>query len=144
MPDETVVLRGRVHWIILMPSITLFIIASVLYFYFNQLILGFVLTCFAFVASFRGLVYFFTTELAVTDHRVLAKFGLIKRATYELNLDRITGLNVDQSVLGRLLNYGNVIVRGMGGDMTPIPAIRDPIGFRHEVLGEVERREGEI
>lgn len=144
MPNETLVLKGQIHWIIYMPTIILFSIATALYFYFDQLILAFVICCFAFVAAFRALVYFFTTELAVTDRRVLAKFGWIRRSTSELNLARVTGLNVEQSVLGRILNYGNITVRGMGGDLTPIPAIRDPITFRHQVLGEVEEREQNI
>ncbi len=144
MSDEILVLQGKVHWIIFMPTLSLFVIASVLYYALDQLLLSFVITCFAFMAAFRALIYYFTTELAVTDRRVLAKFGWIRRSTYELNLARVTGLNVEQSVMGRVLNYGNVVVRGMGGDMTPIPAINDPIAFRHQVLGEVEGRERQI
>lgn len=144
LAGETITLRGKVHWIIFVPTIFLFIIAAVLYYGMNQLVLGFVITCFGFFAAFRAMVYFFTTELAVTDQRVLAKFGWIRRSTFELNLARVTGVNIEQSVIGRIFNYGNITVRGMGGDYTPIPAIRDPLVFRHEVLGEVERREAEI
>ncbi len=141
LPDENVMLRAQVHWIIFMPTILLFVLAGLLYYQFNQLIIAFVINCFAFVAAFRAFIYYFTTELAVTDHRVLAKFGWIRRITFELNLTRVTSLSVQQSVLGRILNYGNVQVYGMGGDVTPIPAIRDPLRFRHQVLGEVGARE---
>ena len=74
-----------------------------------------------------------TTELAVTNQRVIAKYGLITRNTIEINLSQIEGLNVDQSLLGRLLNYGNIIVGGTGGKKSPIKYIKEPLDFRRTV-----------
>ena len=67
-----------------------------------------------------------TTELVLTDRRVIYKTGLFQRHTMEMNRSKVETVGVDQSVLGRLLNYGTVIVRGTGGSFEPIRQIERP------------------
>ena len=74
-----------------------------------------------------------STELAVTNRRVIAKFGLVRRSTVELNLSKIESIRVEQTVMGRLLNYGSIFVTGTGSTMEPIPYIADPMKFRQAV-----------
>jgi uncharacterized membrane protein YdbT with pleckstrin-like domain len=74
-----------------------------------------------------------STELAVTDRRVIAKFGFIRRSTVELNLAKVESIRVEQSVMGRIFGYGSVILTGTGATMDPIPFIADPIRFRQAV-----------
>ncbi len=76
------------------------------------------------------LVRHFTTELAITDRRVIAKFGLISRKTVEISVRKIESVQVVQGVLGRLLNYGSVIVAGAGNPQAPITNISNPMAFR--------------
>src|SRR5262249_20651262 len=54
------------------------------------------------------------TEIAVTDRRVIYKRGLISRTTAEMHMDKIESVQVDQSILGRILNYGRVTIMGTG------------------------------
>ena len=75
-------------------------------------------------------IRFRTTELAVTNKRVIAKFGFISRRTIELNLSRIEGVQVIQGILGRIFDYGSLIISGTGGMKEPIPGIANPLGFR--------------
>jgi uncharacterized membrane protein YdbT with pleckstrin-like domain len=56
-----------------------------------------------------------TTELALTNKRVIAKTGFIRRDTVELRLEKVEGLNINQGIIGRIFNYGTVIVSGTGG-----------------------------
>ena len=79
-----------------------------------------------------------TTELAVTSKRVIAKYGLISRQTIELNLNKIEGLDVNQGIFGRIFNYGNIIVGGVGGKKSPIKYISNPLEFRKEVNEQTE------
>lgn len=72
-----------------------------------------------------------STELALTTKRVMAKAGIIRRDTVELRLEKVEGLYVTQSMFGRMLNYGTIVVSGTGGLKTPIPFISDPIYFRN-------------
>jgi uncharacterized membrane protein YdbT with pleckstrin-like domain len=75
-----------------------------------------------------------TTEIAVTDRRVILKRGLISRRTLEMNLTRIESVDVRQGIAGRILNFGDVIIRGTGSGMEPIRGIESPIEFRRRVL----------
>jgi uncharacterized membrane protein YdbT with pleckstrin-like domain len=139
LPGETVRFRGHVHWIIFLPCLFWLALALAMYFGFDQFYIALALSIIGAVRFGRAVVYFFTTELAVTDQRIISKFGLISRTTFELPLDRVTTLNVLQSVLGRLFNYGDLEIHAMGQVAVPIPVVADPLTFRKWVLGEIER-----
>jgi uncharacterized membrane protein YdbT with pleckstrin-like domain len=73
-----------------------------------------------------------TTELVITNRRIIAKFGLISRYTIEINLQKIESISVSQSIFGRMLNYGDLQIIGTGGTIEPIPNIGDPLMFRRK------------
>jgi uncharacterized membrane protein YdbT with pleckstrin-like domain len=75
-----------------------------------------------------------TTEFAVTDRRIIAKTGLISRSTVELFLDKVEALHVDQSVWGRLLDFGTIIIRGTGTTLEPIRSISAPLALRKQFM----------
>lgn len=74
-----------------------------------------------------------TTELAITNRRIIAKTGLIRRNTIELKVNRVESLGVNQSILGRIFNFGSIVVKGVGGSNAPIPFISKPMEFRQQV-----------
>lgn len=74
-----------------------------------------------------------TTEIAITNNRLVYKRGLVARQVGEMSIDRIEGVNVLQGILGRLLGYGRVAVRGMGVGEVVLPPIEDPINFRKAI-----------
>jgi uncharacterized membrane protein YdbT with pleckstrin-like domain len=84
-------------------------------------------------------IRYYTTELAITDRRVIAKFGLIRRSTIEINLSKVETIQVDQSILARIFNFGNVLVAGAGSPQTPIPGISNPLRFRRFFFETQER-----
>lgn len=75
-----------------------------------------------------------TTELAITSKRVIAKFGFIRRRTVELNINKVESIQVDQSVAGRLFDYGTLVISGAGDPQAPIPGISDPLSFRRAFI----------
>ena len=75
-----------------------------------------------------------TTEFAVTDRRIIAKTGLISRSTVELFLDKVEALHVEQSVPGRLLDFGTVTIRGTGATLEPISNISAPLVLRKQFM----------
>ena len=75
-----------------------------------------------------------TTELVVTSQRVLAKVGFIKLKIWEINSSKVEGVQVDQSVLGRMLGYGTLTVKGTGSGIAPIKNVDDPLEFRKHVM----------
>jgi uncharacterized membrane protein YdbT with pleckstrin-like domain len=74
-----------------------------------------------------------TTEIAVTSRRVIYKHGLVARFVGEISIDRIESVNVFQSVLGRLFDFGSVIIHGMGVGQVYLPPIRNPLKFRKAI-----------
>ena len=71
-----------------------------------------------------------TTEMAVTNRRVIIKTGLISRSTTELRLAKVESVSLDQGIEGRILNYGNVVVTGSGSSKIVMKNARDPLAFR--------------
>jgi uncharacterized membrane protein YdbT with pleckstrin-like domain len=74
-----------------------------------------------------------TTEVDVTDRRIVYKRGFIRRHTVEMNMDKVESVDVDQSIVGRICNYGDVTVRGTGASIEPLRLIDDPLAFRSHV-----------
>jgi hypothetical protein len=75
-------------------------------------------------------ITYYTTELAVTNKRVIAKFGLIRRNTIEMNVSKAESIQVDQGILGRIFDYGSIVVSGAGDPKAPIPGISNPLKFK--------------
>jgi uncharacterized membrane protein YdbT with pleckstrin-like domain len=71
-----------------------------------------------------------TTELAVTNKRVVVKTGLISRKIIEINIIKVESVEVEQSVMGRVFNFGALRIAGTGFNQAPIPNISDPMAFR--------------
>jgi uncharacterized membrane protein YdbT with pleckstrin-like domain len=69
-------------------------------------------------------------EFAITNKRVIVKTGLISRKTLEMNISKIESVNVDQSILGRILGYGTIKVIGTGGTREEFHKIKRPLQFR--------------
>ena len=75
-----------------------------------------------------------TTELAITSKRVIAKFGFIRRRTVEININKVESVQVDQGILGRIFNYGTLVISGAGDPQAPIPGISEPMAFRRAFI----------
>jgi len=95
--------------------------------------------CLAFSALLAGVGFFkrSATEMGVTNKRVVVKTGLADRRTIELLLSRIESIAVEEPPLGRVLGYGTVIVRGIGGTPEVFERIQNPLKFREQVQQQI-------
>jgi uncharacterized membrane protein YdbT with pleckstrin-like domain len=75
-----------------------------------------------------------STEIAITNRRVIVKRGFVKRHTVEINLDKVEALKVEQGFWGRMLNYGTIFISGAGTSVAPIDDIADPLVFRRKFM----------
>ncbi len=143
-PGETVLYQGRIHWVIYFPAVFLLLSAIWVLFLSTHmqsgspvalicLIAAVALALAASVMMFAAWFRRWTTELDVTNQRVVNKRGFITRHTIEMNMDKIESVDVDQSILGRILNYGNITIRGTGAGWDPICTIARPLEFRNHV-----------
>jgi uncharacterized membrane protein YdbT with pleckstrin-like domain len=71
-----------------------------------------------------------STELAITNKRIIVKVGFISRDTMELNLARVESLQVHQSLFGRMFDYGSILISGAGSPQAPVPGIAHPLECR--------------
>ncbi|HEX5254593.1 MAG TPA: PH domain-containing protein [Mycobacterium sp.] len=79
-----------------------------------------------------------TTDLGVTNKRVIAKSGLISRRTVEQRIQKIESIRVSQGIIGRMLDYGTIMVHGTGGATTPIRSVADPFAFKRAVESVID------
>lgn len=143
-PGETLRYVGRLHWIVYLPGLVLFAIAVVLaaaigtagqlgnFVPYLLIALDLVMLV-SLLTLLAAAVRRWTTEIAVTDRRVIFKRGLIRRHTIEMNMDKVETVDVDQSLVGRLLGYGDIVVRGTGSSIEPFRKIAAPLDFRNQV-----------
>ena len=85
------------------------------------------------VSLIDDIVSYSTTRITVTDKRILAKTGLLRRRSLELSLAEIESIKVTQSDLGRIFGYGVLVVVGKGGMQEAFPFIADPMDFRRRI-----------
>lgn len=142
MPDETIIYKAKLHWaMFISPAVFtgLFLITFLILTVSDVdalcgasfwLLIG-------FAALINALIDYFTTEFGVTDKRVIAKTGLIRRRSLELLLTKVESVRVDQPILGRLLDYGTITVVGTGGTKEKFKNIIDPMELRGRVHTQI-------
>jgi len=142
-PGEKVLYSTNAHWIFYWPAIAAWIVALFLFLLSRQTTIeSIVLVCLAASAvvaivalywTVRSCFHRWTTETDVTNMRVVHKTGFIKRRTFEMSLDKVESVDVNQSILGRIFNYGDVTVRGVGEGAETIDTIASPLEFRNHI-----------
>jgi uncharacterized membrane protein YdbT with pleckstrin-like domain len=142
-PGEKVLYSTNAHWIFYLPAIGAWTVAIALLILSRATTVdGFILLCLAASAvaaiaalfwTFRAWFHRLTTETDVTNMRVVHKTGFIKRRTFEMALDKVESVDVNQSILGRILNYGDVTIQGVGEGRETIKTIGAPLQFRSHI-----------
>jgi uncharacterized membrane protein YdbT with pleckstrin-like domain len=142
-PGEKVLYSTNAHWIFFLPAIIGWILVGVLLVLSGLVPAGpSVLVCLslaaisAVAALYKTATAWFhrwTTETDVTNFRVVHKTGFVKRQTFEMSVDKVESVDVDQSILGRILNYGDVTVLGVGEGGKTLDTIASPLAFRNAI-----------
>lgn len=115
---EQVVYRAELHWkIFILPVIFSFVLIGIPW-------------------LIAAILQKKTTEMAVTNKRVIIKTGIISRRTIEMNLSKIENIEVNQSIIGRIFGYGIITIVGTGGTHEPFKNVSQPLDFRKSVLAQ--------
>ena len=150
---EVVLYRTRLHWTALFwtfviavsfgaGAIALFVAAALPALRERAglfMILGAACAVIAAGAAITGMVRQSSTEMAVTNRRVLMKSGILGRRTVELMLSKVESIGVDQGIFGRMAGYGRVVVRGTGGTHELFDRIARPLEFRRQVQEQIDK-----
>ncbi len=140
-PNETILYRTTISWTVYIPGLLVLVVAIAVYVASSLIltsravvdVLTLIPALFALALLAKAWLHRWTTEIAITNRRIILKRGFIRRHTIEINMDKVESVDVDQSLVGRLLNYGDVIVRGTGEGFEPLHMIDSPLKFRSEV-----------
>jgi|SRR5579859_283655 len=153
LSGETVAYRTRPHWIVsakplagvlLLLAVVLAVLALIgsklrpdettrVYTYIG--IAGFLL---ALIAVVVPLIKRRSIECIVTNQRIIIKTGILRHKTTEMFLNRVESVSVDQSVWGRMFNYGNLTLHGAGGTPEPFNRIAKAREFQREVQEQIK------
>jgi uncharacterized membrane protein YdbT with pleckstrin-like domain len=140
LPEERIAYKTRLHWILFIKPALLTVfgvaLATVLSWVPDPPWLWYAGIGIAVLGVLWWLVRWIevmTSEFAVTSMRLIFKVGLVARYTAELLLNKVESISVTQSLLGRVLNYGDLVVTGTGGAREVFARVSDPVGFRNEV-----------
>ena len=140
LPDEQVLYKTRLHWILLLrPSVLIalgLVTVAVAWRMDAPPAVRYLGGAAAVAGLLWGLVHYIemmTSEFAVTTVRLILKVGLVARYTTELLISKVESIGVTQSLTGRLLDFGDLTVTGTGGAREVFRRVRDPIAFRNHV-----------
>lgn len=140
-PDENILAVGRMHWIVYARGVVVLVVGLGIALVSIEGAAGGVIRVAGGLIALLGLLMVArawveqaTTEIAVTTKRVIQKRGLIWRKTAEMNMDKVESVLVDQSLFGRLLNYGTIVVRGTGSGIEGLRFIADPLALRSTMV----------
>jgi uncharacterized membrane protein YdbT with pleckstrin-like domain len=147
---EVVAYRARLHWILfvkpLLVALTIITIAGLVFYAAdlrNELSTPAILVVAAAVLFISAAplisvaLRWHSAEFAVTNKRVILKVGFIQSTTAEMFLNKIESVGVDQSIGGRILGYGTIVIRGTGGSLEPFHRVSAPLQFRKQIQEQI-------
>lgn len=136
LSDEIILHEAKFHWIVYVPGLIFFLLIP--FFPFETIYVA-TLVVLAIASLAKSYVMMISTEFVVTNQRIIVKTGFISRQTAELNHRNVESVNFDQSILGRILSYGSLYIKGTGAGVSPIAYVDHPLEFRKQVLEVVQR-----
>jgi uncharacterized membrane protein YdbT with pleckstrin-like domain len=156
VPGETVIYETRLHWIVmlwhLVAGFLLLALPGALLLYYARNHTGIdsgelhlmeggaaALLISGVVVILAGMVRRNSTEMAVTNRRVVIKTGLASRKTIEMLLNKVESIEVSETAAGRILGYGTIVVIGTGGTPDPFEKVAHPLEFRSQVQQQIEK-----
>jgi len=142
IPGETLLYQTGLHWIVIVVPLIVGVCFGLpglgLLFSTETGGTGFFLLLIAGLCIGFGFLTRKSVEMGVTNKRVITKSGILSRRTLELLLTKVESIGVEEGILGRMVGYGTVIVRGTGGTPEPFKNIANPLEFRRQVQQQIE------
>jgi uncharacterized membrane protein YdbT with pleckstrin-like domain len=142
-PDEQVKYVGKLHWTIYRNAIVLGVLAVLVAGFAMSLaddprslvLAGAGILAILALVSFLGAWFVrVSTEIVVTDKRIIHKVGWIARRTEEINITKVETVDVAQGIGGRIFDFGTVLIKGIGGNWEPLRRVASPLQLRNAII----------
>jgi uncharacterized membrane protein YdbT with pleckstrin-like domain len=160
LPGENLVLKSHPHWVVLIKSIWIPIVALILVVIADFTILLDNYNAWNLPPRFRtfltlgvvalaGLwlivvwIRWQSTTYTLTDQRIKIETGVFGRQEKIIPIDRVQDCTTRMSLLGRMLGYGRVEVDAAGAQGAEVlDHLPNPGSFRDQVFMQSEKRRG--
>jgi len=147
LDGETIVFRTRLHWLLfawpVLFAAALVVLAALIYGNsVNARALAAVPLLAAVALVLGAYIRRQSSDFAVTNKRVMLKMGVFSTRSIELMLGKIEAIAVDQSLAGRMFDFGDIVVTGSGGTKEAFSRIEAPLAFRRAVQSVSDARPG--
>jgi uncharacterized membrane protein YdbT with pleckstrin-like domain len=152
VPGEQIIYKTGYHWIVMLGALMVSLVldaGGIFSIYYGvstkkdtnsfnaYMIAGIAVLVLSAIILLQGIIRKNSTEVAVTNKRVLIKTGIASRRSIEVLLSKVESIGVEESVTGRMLGYGTVIVRGTGGTNETFDRISHPDELRRQVQAQI-------
>ncbi|RNI39849.1 PH domain-containing protein [Hanamia caeni] len=145
MANERIAFSTKLNWTLYIKPVVIILIAIVLLIDSYHSINGFIIYSLGIILMVAGIFSAFVTyfkiktfEFAVTNKRVLIKHGILRTQSFEIMLNKVEVIYVEQNFIDRIVNSGTIIIKGTVGSQTPLRNVDNPFQFRIAVNEQIE------
>lgn len=142
LPNEQIIFRTKKHLIVFFYPLVLVLVCLFTngYMRANPILatIQWVPWIVALIFGFSVWLNYATSDFVITDKRVMMREGFFTRHANEIRIATISQVNVDQSLLGQLLNYGSVSLHTFGA-FDAYTLIARPILFQKYINGQLDK-----
>ena len=152
LPDEKITHYAQVHYVLYTPGVFMLLVAIFTIYLTPDIAAALQLAystqetvrsvtkfvsggCFlaGIALLLRAWIDIYSTEVVVTNRRILVKVGISTATTAEIDRRRISSVIVTKPFFGRILNYGWVDIFGYSGDIKGLPVLTDPHALQKHI-----------
>jgi len=133
LPGESIQYKGQLHPIVFLKGALIAVWSFLLILNSDSRPIGLCFLAIAAIVLFKNFINFISAEFTITNKRVVIRRGWLRRRSWELFHARIESVSVGQGMLPRMLNYGSLRIRGIGGTVGRVRNLAAPLEFRHQV-----------
>jgi uncharacterized membrane protein YdbT with pleckstrin-like domain len=145
MANERIVFSTKLNWTLYIKPLAIILI-GILFFAqslhsLNRFLLysiGIIFLCTGGLSALLTYLKVKTFEFAVTNKRVLIKHGILRTRSFEIMMNKVEAIYVEQNVIDRIVNSGTIIIKGTGGSQNPLRNVDNPFQFRIAVNEQIE------
>lgn len=134
MTDNTIMYQARLHWIlffwpVVLFGFTLFLVINYDFLYQPAMVMVLVAL---FWLIMVGVNYYFSS-LTIKKNQIVVCTGFLIRQTLDIAINKIESIDIRQSLVGTLLNYGSLVITGTGGTRQMVTFLNKPLTCRRYI-----------
>ena len=134
MDNQHVVYEARLHWILFLWPFLFLLLGlwvGISFPTFREVGLFGVLMALAW-GVLMWLTYQFSS-LTIKEKQVILRTGILVRQTIDIPLTKIESIDIRQSLVGSLFQYGSLVITGTGGTRQWMTYIAKPLTCRRHI-----------